>query len=307
VVPFGLCASTVLAAPFPPVRAGRLPAITAITAGSYGAQRLASALPLARLVALGIAAPFSRPSRFGATTAVITLGLTAVVLAAGLDSSLAKVNAAGSGWHGYVTVAPADHSATSALHEVLRTQPGSIYVGEATTTVSVREANSQLALTACQGDASGFGWDMASGHWYQKPGEVVVNIAYPATASLRVGETIHMTVNGKAVTTRIVGEVYAPVAGLGALFTDWQARRFRCRRMDASASRRCPIHQPGLPLPASLASSESGQNSAGKPWVRTRSFMRLTGSLRNWRREAMKRMYLLRIKALHRGVLRLEL
>ena len=39
-----------------------------------------------------------------------------------------------------------------------------------------------------------------------------------------------------------------------------------------------PIHQPRLSLPASLASSESGQNPAGKPWESTSSVIRLTGS-----------------------------
>lgn len=98
VVPAGLLALTGLAALAPAVRAGRLSAIQAITAGQappagrgHAAQRLAGMLPLPRPVTAGLAAPFTRPSRSAATLATITIGLTAAVLAVGLSAQITKI------------------------------------------------------------------------------------------------------------------------------------------------------------------------------------------------------------------------
>jgi hypothetical protein len=97
-VPAGMLMLTWLAALVPAVRAGRLPAIQAITAGQapraghgHAAQRLAGRLPLPRPVTAGLAAPFTRPARSAATLATITTGLTAAVLAAGLSSQITKI------------------------------------------------------------------------------------------------------------------------------------------------------------------------------------------------------------------------
>lgn len=97
-VPLGICALVGLAALVPAARAGRLPAVQAITAGhaalaggGHAAHRLAARLRLPRPVSLGLAAPFTRPAPSLATTAVITSGLAAVVLAVGLDAQMASI------------------------------------------------------------------------------------------------------------------------------------------------------------------------------------------------------------------------
>ena len=97
-VPAGTLALTGLAALVPAVRAGRLSAVQAITAGQapraghgHAAHRLASRLPLPRAVTAGLAAPFTRPARSAATLATITIGLTAAVLAVGLHSQITKI------------------------------------------------------------------------------------------------------------------------------------------------------------------------------------------------------------------------
>ena len=109
-VPAGLLTLTGLAALVPAVRAGRLPAIRAITAGQapragrvprsgrarrpgpgQAARGLAGKLPLPVPVTAGLAAPFTRPSRSAATLATITIGLTAAVLAVGLGSQITKI------------------------------------------------------------------------------------------------------------------------------------------------------------------------------------------------------------------------
>jgi FtsX-like permease family len=97
-VPGGMLALTVLAALVPAVRAGRLPALQAITAGQapraghgHAAQRLAARLPLPRPVTAGLAAPFARPSRSAATLATITVGMTAAVLTVGLSTQITRI------------------------------------------------------------------------------------------------------------------------------------------------------------------------------------------------------------------------
>ena len=97
-VPAGMLALTGLAALVPAVRAGRLTALHAITADQapraghgHAAHRIAGRLPLPRPVTAGLAAPFTRPARSAATLATITIGLTAAVLAVGLDSQITKI------------------------------------------------------------------------------------------------------------------------------------------------------------------------------------------------------------------------
>lgn len=97
-VPAGMLALTALAALVPAMRAGRLPAVQAITVGQvpraglgHAAHRLAGRLPLTRPVTAGLAAPFIRPARSAATLATITIGLTAAVLAVGLSSQITRI------------------------------------------------------------------------------------------------------------------------------------------------------------------------------------------------------------------------
>jgi hypothetical protein len=93
-----MLALTGLAALVPAVRAGRLSAVRAITAGQapraglgHAAHRLADGLPLPRPVTAGLAAPFTRPGRSAATLATITIGLTAAVLAVGLSAQITRL------------------------------------------------------------------------------------------------------------------------------------------------------------------------------------------------------------------------
>src|SRR4029077_19170515 len=97
-VPAGTLALTGLAALVPAVRAGRLSAVQAITAGQapraghgHAAQRLAGRLPLPRAVTAGLAPPFTPPARSAATLATITIGLTGAVLAVGLTTQITKI------------------------------------------------------------------------------------------------------------------------------------------------------------------------------------------------------------------------
>jgi FtsX-like permease family len=80
-VPLGMLALTGVAAAVPALRAGRLRAVQAITAGQappprhgYAVHRLAAQIPLPRPVTAGLAAPLTRPARSLVTLAAITFG-----------------------------------------------------------------------------------------------------------------------------------------------------------------------------------------------------------------------------------------
>ena len=208
-VPLALLALTGLAALVPALRAARLSTVQTIVAAQtpraghgYAAHRFAGKLAVPRSVSLGLAAAFTRPARSALTLAAVTFGLTAVVLAVGLDSSIAKIDSATTQTLRSVLIGggvpPHVHTLTPrqqrTIVATLRAQPGTLgYVDEADATASTPGVGPRVPVTAFQGNAAGLGWDITSGTWFTRPGQVVVNTAQPGTAHLAVGQTIHMT------------------------------------------------------------------------------------------------------------------
>lgn len=239
-VPLSLLALTELAALVPAVRASRLPAVRAIAAGQapragrgYAVHRLAGKLALPRPVSIGLAAPFTRPARSAVTLAAVAAGLTAVVLATGLDSSINTIDTATTQpeqtvqvWYG---PPPAGQALTTSQQQnitsALRATPGTLgYLAEAPGTARVAGAGPLDVSAYSGGDAAAFGWDITSGTWYTGPGQVVVNTARAGTVGLTDGAIIRMTIGGKTVSARIVGQAYAPgpPGNPGALLTSQQ-------------------------------------------------------------------------------------
>jgi len=236
--PAGMLVLTAAATLVPALRAGRLSAVQAIAAaqaprGGHGylAHRLAATLRLPRPVSIGLAAPFSRPARSAVTLAAITFGLAAVVLAVGLNTSLANVRTdsdlfgqtiqVGVGMPPFTRPLPQSQQRTS--QAALRSQPGTLqYAAAGLVHATVPGIGSGVPVTAYNGDVSQLGWDLTGGHWYTGPGQVVINTANAGTARLRAGQSIDMTIGGKTFSARIVGKIYAPPASFwGALFTSW--------------------------------------------------------------------------------------
>lgn len=136
--PLGMLALTGLAAALPALRAGRMSALKAITAGQappagrgYRPHRLAGRLPLPRPVTVGLAAPFSRPARSAITVLSITAGLLAVVMATGLSDSIHKINHSAIQGLGQVQVtprgvrgAPFSSSQITTAQAAVRSEPG---------------------------------------------------------------------------------------------------------------------------------------------------------------------------------------
>ena len=233
--PLGICAIVGVAALVPAVRAGRLSTVAAMARGQaprpghgFAVHRLLSALPLPRPVTAGLSAPFSRPGRSALTLAAIFFGLSAVILAVGLDSSLAQASASSSRGQGAVQVLPGAGPGTAftrsqdqAVTGALRAAPGTRQdVGAVSlsggifnfTTASVGVAGLQipLSITGYTSRSAWLGWDMISGRWYGKAGEIDVNTAFLTDTGLTVGDHVTLTVDGRPVRTRIVGQVYDP-------------------------------------------------------------------------------------------------
>ncbi len=232
------------------LRAGRMSAVQAIATGrapraarGYRAHRLLGrARHLPRPVTIGLAGPFARPSRALVTLAAIVFGVTAVIFAAGLRTSLNRIQADLSratseqvqvllaGHQGLVQVnakssVPVSLAAQEhAVQAALRAQPGTLhYVAEASSQLSMPGLAGQLSVAGFDGDASWTGYTMIAGHWYSGPGQVDVNTAFLHDTGTKVGEVYTLTSGGKHTTIRIAGEVFDTAGGtpemIGALST----------------------------------------------------------------------------------------
>jgi hypothetical protein len=140
------------------------------------------AVPAGMLALTGLAAlaPASRAGRLSVVAAI----------AAGLNASLAKINAGANQWKyaELVTVnsgggpgkEPFTLAEQKAVAAALRAQPGSTsYLTIAKTQVSLAGVRQPMSVDAYSADAAGLGWDITAGTWYTGPGQMVVNTAEP--------------------------------------------------------------------------------------------------------------------------------
>ncbi|MEV7184366.1 FtsX-like permease family protein [Kitasatospora sp. NPDC093102] len=226
-------------------RAGRLRTVDALAVGrTAGAGRrdavarraaaLAARLPLPRPLSLGLAQPFARPARAAGMLAAVLFGTAAAVFAVGMGGTMswvqeAKTRDAGDvavhptrpgGPPGAMPVArpvPADRAVVTAA---LDAQPGTAaYFGVGTEDVTVPGVAGSTTVTAFDGDSSWAGYRMVTGRWYQGPGEAVAPATFLTEASVGLGDQVTFTTHGRAVTVRIVGEVFDPHMRTNELFT----------------------------------------------------------------------------------------
>jgi len=234
-VPLAMLGLVVVTAVAIALRAGRMSAVLAIAPGraprpahGYRAHRLfGRARHLPRPVTIGLAGPFARPARTMVTLAAIVFGVTAVIFAAGLRTSLNRVQADLShaaseqvqvllgGRQGLVLInghSSAHLSLAAQEHAVqaaLRAQRGTLhYVAEANSQISVLGLAGQLSVAGFDGDASWTGYAMIAGHWYSGPGQVDVNTAFLHDTGTAVGDKYTLTSGGKHTTVQIAGEVF---------------------------------------------------------------------------------------------------
>ena len=189
---------------------------------------------------LGLAGPFARPARTLVTLAAIVFGVVAVTFAAGLGSSLDRVEAdlshaaaqpvqvslPGTGPTGANRAErsgpeprrrplPSLAAQERAVQAALRAQPGTLrYVAEADDEISVpgladRAVADRLRrrrqLDRVRADHRAL--------VRRGPGQADVNTAFLTATGTAVGDTYTLTSGGRHVTVRIAGEVFDPAGG----------------------------------------------------------------------------------------------
>jgi putative ABC transport system permease protein len=239
VTPLAMFALVLVAALVPAIKAGRLSAgqvIVASQAPSAGRgrlmYRLLGNLRLPRPVTLGLGAPFTRPARAAVALVAILFGTTAVIFAAGLNSSLARAaNGSRNASPGQVVVSLAygpgpavpGSSRDQKVLTALRTRPATLhYVAEATPPAGALALPEPLFLEAFGGDSSWIRFEMISGHWYRGPGQIVVNTSFLDESHLSVGDNAKILLGSRTITARIVGVAFDPTHRTPCAFSDWQ-------------------------------------------------------------------------------------
>lgn len=210
----------VLAALAPALRAHRLSAVRAISAGSaprtgrgLRVQRTLSGTPLPRPVSLGLGLPFARPGRTVMTLAAVTLGVTAVTFATGLTATMTvygdmtKPKAQSAVYVGQPrfgqTARTHDDAGTEAL---LRSLPGAVHVtANAWIGVGLVEDNKSIMCQFLRGDTETYPGTIIEGRWMRGRGEVVAPTPFLRKRGLKVGDHLTLTMGDRRETVTIVG------------------------------------------------------------------------------------------------------
>ncbi|KAB2345171.1 ABC transporter permease [Actinomadura rudentiformis] len=220
----GVLAVVVFTALVPAVRAGRIPAAVAVSAGAapgrgraLRVQRALARTRLPRPVSLGLGLPFARPGRTAMTISAVAFGVAAVTFAAGLDRSLNSYLADAELTETVHVVVPIDDRRPISLEG----RPGTAKVALTRfDQVHVPGFDRAVHMKAYQGDIGDrHGHRMVHGRWLAAPGEAVVGDPFLKTSGKKIGDTVVVTKDGRKATLRIVGT--ALVDGGDSVLTDW--------------------------------------------------------------------------------------
>ncbi|SPT50295.1 ABC transporter permease [Actinomadura madurae] len=215
----GVLALVVLVSVLPALRAGRLPAVQAISAGTVSrrgrgrrAQRWLARTRLPASLGLGLSLPVARPARAALTLAGLCLGVAAVTMGTGLQQTVLGILTADTEGHTSVQVGPDPRSGPSGVSEqeifaAVRAQPGTAHMmSSGNTVVTVPGSPSKLHAETYRGDYRAFlGDNLVRGRWFSRPGEIVPSEAFMRLNHLDVGDDLTLRVDEKQVTVRIVG------------------------------------------------------------------------------------------------------
>jgi putative ABC transport system permease protein len=231
----GLLAVVVLTALGSALRARRLPAARAISAGSAPAagralriQRMLAGIRLPRAVSLGLGLPFARPARSALTLAAVVLGVLTVTMCAGLTSTAISYGNLEEGHASYqVTVTTeqpgqgkvASPPSTAATQALLQSLPGAAHV-DASLETGVRLVGSTqtIFVNFVRGNVE-MGGPIVRGHSIDGPGQAVVPPGFLHKQDVTIGSRLTLDMGGKPVTVTIVGETWA---GSETIEADWQ-------------------------------------------------------------------------------------
>jgi putative ABC transport system permease protein len=242
----GMPAVVALAALVPALRARRLSAAQAISAGStqhvgraLRVQRWLSGTRLPRSVSLGLGVPFARPGRSVLTMASVVLGVMVVTLAVGVTMSVNGYNdavrpsytdrvelLAGRSQGGPVMMepdvpVPPDAVLSDAEDEsMLRALPGTanvMAVSQLAAQVAGGSQNTEIYFY--RGDTAALGPRVLTGHWPDGPGQVVAPSRFLNQRGFKVGDTITVELRDNRAQLTIVGVVLTNNAD--QIFADW--------------------------------------------------------------------------------------
>lgn len=222
--------------PHPRLRAHRLPAAQAISAGSaprtgrgLRIQRWLSGTRLPRPVCLGLGQPFARPGRTAMTISAIGLGVAAATLATGLTATMLAYGDTGRADGARVGVQPGspdNRQTPTALSDAqiearLRAIPGAREVSIRTFAQAGIVGHTQpVFVDAYRGDPPTTASQIVGGHYPDSPGQAVAGPAFLQQRGLAVGDQITLTRGDRQTSVTLVGEVM--VGNPRALETTWQ-------------------------------------------------------------------------------------
>ena len=275
----GMPALVLLAALVPALRARRLPAAVAISAGAAprvgrapGIPRRLSGTRLPRSVSLGLGLPFARPGRTALTLASVLLGVVTVVFSTGMVSTVTRFSAANTQVD-YVQVdvrashPPDDpHHTTRADEQIeatLRGLPGARYVtADLQTRVTLLGTAKSIDVDFLRGDYAHVGYpdELVKGRWLKSADEVVVPSKLAHERGLSVGDRLTIQLADAKTDVKIVGLVMSGAPGGGSLLAGWQTldRLDPSYRADPSAM----LYQVGLDRGASVDSYRAAVTKA---------------------------------------------
>ncbi|MGW6572667.1 ABC transporter permease [Streptomyces sp. NPDC054945] len=226
-----------LAALAPAMRAHRLSASEAISAGSaprrgrgIRIQRRLSGSSLPRSVSLGLGQPFARPARTTMTLVAVLLGVTTAAFATGLVSTVDKFGQAKSpSASAQLVVQPgtpqfgekAPKLDDEHTEKALRSLPGT-----KTVTVNVHvpvsiTGSKKVVAEFWRGDTSALNFQgrILKGHWIEGPGQVAASTAFLRDRGLQVGDQLTMEVGGKPARVTVVASL---MNNGDLLYADWR-------------------------------------------------------------------------------------
>ncbi|MFD8383007.1 FtsX-like permease family protein [Streptomyces sp. NPDC059679] len=211
-----------LAALAPAVRAHRLSAARAISAGSapragraLGVQRRLAGSRLPRSLSLGVGLPFARPGRSALTLAAVLLGVTTVTFATGLATMMTRFGEAGQGSYDVTVYASSSKHGKETqpehgdreLQSLLRSLPGASEVtARADIEVRMGGAAQNLMLEARRGDLLRLDSVLTEGRWTRGAGEIVAGSAFLRQHGMRIGDHLTLEKSDHREAVTVVGE-----------------------------------------------------------------------------------------------------
>ncbi|WP_326783552.1 FtsX-like permease family protein [Streptomyces sp. NBC_00151] len=220
----GMPALVLLAALVPALRAHRLPAAEAISAGGaprtgrgLRVQRMLGATRLPRPVSLGLGQPFARPGRTLLTMAAIVLGVTTVTLSTGLTSTMVAYGNVGredGGARIHVTTGGSGNDRTPhrlsdpQIEKRLRSLPGAEGVrARALFQVNMTGQTQPVFADFYRGDDSLYEHTIVKGRAPAAAGEIVAGPAFLTQRGLKLGDRVTLELNGRKITATVVGQL----------------------------------------------------------------------------------------------------